>query len=286
MAGIRTIARMKPTSSSPGLRALSASLREVRETRKFGLRELARALEIDPRLVSQWELGMRVPPVEEVARILGYLRADRATTTRILFLAKHAKDPNWLDSNPADLPAALTGIVEYERTATKITNWSPAIVPGLLQTPGYARAILTAGRIGEEEADRRLVMRLSRQKILAKPQPVHLIAVFGEAAIRTVVGDEDIMSDQIDRLVEAAQRPHISVRIVPSDAGYHPGLIGPFIVYEFGAMPAIVHLEHHHASGFLHGSDSGGTYLALARLITGLALTDDASLALLREATR
>ncbi|HEY3468487.1 MAG TPA: helix-turn-helix transcriptional regulator, partial [Amycolatopsis sp.] len=74
---------MKSTLSSPGLRALSASLREVREARKLGLRELARALEIDPRLLSQWELGIRVPPVEEVARILGYLRVEQPTTRRL-----------------------------------------------------------------------------------------------------------------------------------------------------------------------------------------------------------
>ncbi|MFI5588568.1 helix-turn-helix domain-containing protein [Amycolatopsis sp. NPDC051758] len=277
---------MKPTSASPGARALSASLREVREARKYGLRELSRALEIDPQLLSQWERGQRVPPVEEVARILGYLRVSREVTKRLLHLAKHAKDPNWLDSNPSDLPTALTGIIEYERTATKITNWTPAIVPGLLQTPDYARAILGAGRIGEEEVDRRLVKRLHRQAILTKPEPVRLHAIIGEAAIRTRVGDEDTMSDQIDHLVEVVQQPNISLRIVPLDAGYHPGLIGPFIVYEFGALPAIVHLEHHHASGFLHEGDSGGTYLALARLITGKALGEDGSLALLREVSR
>ncbi|MGW3965263.1 helix-turn-helix domain-containing protein [Amycolatopsis sp. NPDC005003] len=277
---------MKPTSSSPGSRALSASLREVREARKFGLRELARALEVDPRLLSQWELGIRVPPVEEVARILGYLRVDRAVTNRILFLAQHVKDPNWLDSNPSDLPAALTGIIEYERTATKITNWVPAIVPGLLQTPDYARAILTAGGISEEEVDRRLVKRLNRQKILARREPVHLHALVGEVTLRNLVGNEDIMSDQFDHLMQAVRRPNISLRIVPLDAGYHPGMIGSFILYEFGDRPAIVHLEHHHASGFLPESDGGGPYRALARVITGKALTEEASLALLREVAR
>jgi len=285
MSRLRTIGRMKPTSSSPGSRALSASLREVREARKFGLRELARALEVDPRLLSQWELGIRVPPIEEVARILGYLRVDRVVTDRILFLAQHVKEPNWLDSNPSDLPSALTGIIEYERTATKITNWAPAIVPGLLQTADYARAVLTAARISEEEADRRLVMRLNRQKILAKREPVRLNAIVGEATFRTRVGNEDIMSDQFDHLVQAVRRPNISLRIVPLDAGYHPGLLGPFIIYEFGDRPAIVHLEHYHASGFLP-EGGGGPYHALARLITGKALTEEASLAYLREVTR
>jgi transcriptional regulator with XRE-family HTH domain len=286
MAGIRTIARMKPTSSSPGLRALSASLREVREARKFGLRELARALEIDPRLVSQWELGMRVPPVEEVARILGYLRADRATTTRILFLAKHAKDPNWLDSNPADLPAALTGVMQCERSASLITNWSPLIIPGLLQTPDYARALLAASDIKVADVDARLVARLDRQRILSGHNPVRLNAIVSELAIREEVGDANVMSDQIDHLLTLAVTSNISVRIVPAGVGYHPGKIGMFTLYDFPADSGIVYLEHHHASAFVHELDAIASYRKLVRLLQSKALTEEASQALLREAAR
>ncbi|MEU0788662.1 Scr1 family TA system antitoxin-like transcriptional regulator [Amycolatopsis sp. NPDC005961] len=277
---------MKPTSSSPGLRALSASLREVREARKFGLRELSRALEIDPRLVSQWELGMRVPPVEEVARILGYLRADRATTTRILFLAKHAKDPNWLDSNPADLPAALTAVMQCERSASLITNWSPLIIPGLLQTPDYARALLAASGIKVADADARLVARLERQKVLVGREAVRLDAIVSESAIREEVGDAAIMSDQIDRLLTLAVTSNISVRIVPSGVGYHPGKIGMFTLYDFPADPAIVYMEHYHASAFVNELDAIASYRKLVKLLYGKALTEDASQALLREVSR
>jgi transcriptional regulator with XRE-family HTH domain len=286
MRGVRTIARMKPTSSSPGLRALSASLREVREVRKFGLRELARALEIDPRLVSQWELGMRVPPVEEVARILGYLRADRATTTRILFLAKHAKDPNWLDSNPADLPAALTGVMQCERSASLITNWSPLIVPGLLQTPDYARALLAASEIKLKDADARLVARMDRQRILSGREPIRLNAIISERAILEEVGDADIMSDQIDHLLTLAVTSNISVRIVPRDVGYHQGKLGMFTLYDFPAGPSIVLLEHHHASAFLNELDAIASYRKLVELLQSKALTEEASQVLLREAAR
>ncbi|MEV4148954.1 Scr1 family TA system antitoxin-like transcriptional regulator [Amycolatopsis sp. NPDC049691] len=277
---------MKPTSSSPGLRALSASLREVREARKFGLRELARALEIDPRLLSQWELGMRVPPVEEVARILGYLRVDRTTTERILFLATHAKEPNWLDSNPSDLPAALTAVMQCERTASQITNWSPLIVPGLLQTPDYARALLTASGIRVDEADARLMARLDRQRILSTRQPVRLRAIISELAIREMVGDENLMSDQIDHLLVLSAAPHISVRIVPADVGYHPGKIGMFALYEFPADPAIVYMEHYHASAFVNELDAIASYRKLVKLLLDKALTEEASQALLREAAR
>jgi transcriptional regulator with XRE-family HTH domain len=286
MRGVRTIARMKPTSSSPGLRALSASLREVREARKYGLRELSRALEIDPRLLSQWELGIRVPPVEEVARILGYLRVDRATTTRILFLATHAKEPNWLDSNPVDLPAALTGVMQCERSASLITNWSPLVIPGLLQTPDYARALLVASDIKLAEADARLVVRLERQRILSRREPVRLQAIISELAIREVVGEADIMSDQVDHLLTLAVTSNISLRIVPADVGYHHGKLGMFTLYDFASEPSIVLLEHLHASAFLNELEAIAGYRKLVKLLQGKALSEDASQALLREAAR
>lgn len=250
------------------------------------MRELARALEIDPRLLSQWELGMRVPPVEEVARILGYLRVDRATTQRILYVATHAKEPNWLDSNPVDLPAALTAVIQCERTASLITNWSPLIIPGLLQTPDYARALLTASGIRVDEADARLVARLDRQRILSARRPVRFNAIISELAIREVVGDEDTMSDQIDRLLALAARPNISVRIVPADVGYHHGKLGMFTLYDFPADPSIVLLEHVYASAFLNELEAISGYRKLVKLLLGKALTEDASQALLREAAR
>ena len=265
---------------------MSASLREVREARKFGLRELARALEVDPRLLSQWELGIRVPPVEEVARILGYLRADRAVTNRLLFLAQHAKQPNWLDSNPSDLPAALTAVMQCERSASLITNWSPLIIPGLLQTPDYARALLAASDIEVEAVDARLVARLKRQRVLSGHDPVRLRAIISELAIREVVGDADIMSDQIDHLLRLAGTANISVHIVPADVGCHPGEAGVFTLYDFPADPSIVHIEHHHASAFINELDATGSYRKLVKLLWGKALTEDASRDLLREAAR
>ncbi|MEV5718671.1 Scr1 family TA system antitoxin-like transcriptional regulator [Amycolatopsis mediterranei] len=277
---------MKPTSSSPGSRALSASLREVREARKFGLRELARALEVDPRLLSQWELGIRVPPIEEVARILGYLRVDRAVTNRILALAQHVKDPNWLDSNPSDLPAALTGVMQCERSASLITNWSPLIIPGLLQTPDYARALLAASEIKVEDVDARLTARLKRQRILSGCEPVRLKVIISELAIREVVGEADIMSDQIDHLLSLAVTSNISVRIVPADVGYHQGKLGMFTLYDFPSDPSIVLIEHHHASAFLNELDAIAAYRKLVKLLSGKALTEDASRDLLREAVR
>ncbi|MET8994414.1 helix-turn-helix transcriptional regulator [Amycolatopsis sp. NPDC004169] len=277
---------MKPTSTSPGSRALAASLREVRVARGKGLRELARMVRILPQLLSAWEKGQRVPQPEDVARLLGALRVDDLTYDRMMRLARHARDDNWLDSNPSDLPPALNGIVEYERTATRITNWYHAIVPGLLQTPDYARAILSNSEIGLEQADSMLVVRLNRQRILTRPDPVRLTALIGEIAIRDEIGSPDIMSDQVDHLLQMMALPNISLRIVPANIGYHPGLIGSFILYEFPGLPAIVHLENSHATAFLHEAEVVGDYAKQAKILSRKALGEDDTRALLREVAR
>ncbi|HKN53849.1 MAG TPA: DUF5753 domain-containing protein, partial [Amycolatopsis sp.] len=176
--------------------------------------------------------------------------------------------------------------IEYERTAVRITNWSLLIIPGLLQTPDYARALLTGSDIRVEDADTRLVVRLERQKILTKQDPVRLVAIISELAIREMVGDEDIMSDQIDHLLEMAELDNISIRIVPSGGGYHPGKVGLFTMYDFAEAPSTIYLEHYHASAFLCDSEGIRAYRKLTKLLAGKALSEDASRELLREVAR
>lgn len=239
-----------------------------------------------PQLLSAWEKGQRVPRPEDIARLLGAMRVDDATYDRLMRLAKRAKDDNWLDTNPSDLPPALSGITEYERTATRITNWYHAIVPGLLQTPDYARAILSNSEISLEQADTMLIARLNRQSILSARDPVRLAAFVGEVAIREEIGSADIMSDQVDHLLEMMALPNVSLRIVRANIGYHPGLVGSFVLYEFAALPPIVHLENSHATAFLHEADVVGQYRKQARLLAGKALSEDDTRALLREVAR
>ncbi|MGW5723443.1 helix-turn-helix domain-containing protein [Amycolatopsis sp. NPDC003865] len=277
---------MKPTSASPGVRALAASLRELRMTRGKGLRELARMVRILPQLLSAWEKGQRVASPEDVARLLGALQVDDATYERMMRLARRAKDDNWLDSNPSDLPPALSGIVEYERTATHITNWELTIMPGLLQTPDYARAMLSSSDIDLLQADSRLVTRLNRQRILSRPDPVRLTALVGELAIREEIGSAEVMSDQMDHLLMMMDQPNISLRIVPANIGFHRGLIGSFIVYEFADLPPIVHLENAHATAFLHEDDVVGNYRKQVKVLAGKALSEDDTRGLLREVAR
>jgi transcriptional regulator with XRE-family HTH domain len=275
---------MKPTSSGPAARTLAASLREEREGRKVGLRVLADELGILPQLLSAWEKGHRLPSVEDVSAILALLGIRGEKRDRIRTLARHAREPNWLASSNTDLPFALTTRLDLERTATTITSWSPLIIPGLLQTPDYIRSIMDKSAVSIEQADKRLRVRLARQRILTRPDPVRFNALLGERSLHENFGDTGVMSDQVDHLVAMSARPNISLRIVAAGIGYHPGLIGPFDIYEFPGSPPIASIEHIYSTAFLHEESQITGHKRDAKVLRGLALSEEASQALLREA--
>ena len=131
---------MSPPIATPRARALGFGLKRVRQERGLGVRELARLTDLPPQNISTWESGKRVPKIEEVATILGALVVEPGERARLLELARNATEPNWLEQHAP----AISAFVEYERTASAMAQWSPGLIPGLLQTPAYIRALFAA----------------------------------------------------------------------------------------------------------------------------------------------
>jgi len=128
--------------------------------------------------------------------------------------------------------------IGFEAEASVIHNFEALCVPGLLQTEGYARATIEAGVVAEpertaDEVDRRVEARMKRQEILDRQRPPQLWAVIDEAALRRPVGGTETMRGQIDRLAEASGRPNITLQVIPTSAGAHVGMGGPFAILEF-----------------------------------------------------
>lgn len=105
------------------------------------------------------------------------------------------------------------------------------IIPGILQTPDYARDILSNSDLNPAQADTHLVTRLDRQRILSRPEPVRYQAIINERALHEPIASEDIMSDQVDHLLEVARRPNVSLRVLTAESSYHPGMLGSFFLY-------------------------------------------------------
>jgi transcriptional regulator with XRE-family HTH domain len=276
---------MAATAGTPRARALSAALRAEREARGIGLRELARLVSISHTQVSHWETGHRVPTLESTVMLLTALRTPPAERERITDLARNLSESNWLITGVPGIPHQLAGAVESERAAKAIVEWSPMVVPGPLQTSDYARAVAVACGLPTNEIELRVMVRISRREVFTrrKPAPVRFDALISEAVVHEPIGQPGVMVDQLRYLVEMAERPNITINIVPLRIGWHPGWSGPFILYEFPDAPPMVHFEHYRSGAFVPDQDDVAEYFKAAAAMRQRALSTDASVKLIAE---
>ena len=261
---------MPPPIATPRSRALGFGLRKARKARGYGLRELARATGVHAAELSNWELGLRVPRIEEVALLLGQLRVLGEERDRLFELARTAREPNWAEKEMPDAPAILTTLAEYERTAAAIFSWQPMLVHGLLQTPDYARAILSYGGSPAELVEQRLHVRMVRQAAMREYRAPECSIVLGEIALRQQVGGPETLIDQLRHLAGLPRR--FAVRVVPAGGDFHPGLNGSFSVFEYSDLPAIVFLDQYRGSAYLYAEDQVADYKSAAKTMASLAL--------------
>jgi transcriptional regulator with XRE-family HTH domain len=134
--------------------------------------------------------------------------------------------------------------VELENEATELRSWQSLVVDGLLQTPDYARALLSV-HVGtsEDEVEQQAAARLQRQEVLNRPRPPLLWVVMDEAVLRRPVGGPAVMLAQIEHLAEMAERPNVVIQLVPVAAGAHDGVNGSFVIADFADAAGIVYLE-------------------------------------------
>lgn len=240
------------TSGSPRARVLGAWLRDARQAANLGVRELARTLEIEHAYISRWETAERIPRPEDVAMLLTAVGVNGSERDRLVSLAKAAVEPNWVALGEPGASEALAALIEFERTAKHFTEWSPAVVPGILQTGDYARAIMVDAGVPPQEIDPRVTVRLGRRDVLTRRNAVSFLALVGQEALRQVIGGPEVMADQLRLLLQLSDLPSVTLQVVPTGQGWHPGIAGPFELLEFESGRPIVHLEHLRSSLFLY----------------------------------
>src|SRR5699024_1737461 len=225
-------------------RTVSAKLRTLRTDMGLSCAQVAHALDCSETKISRMETGERGLYPDDVAAVLGFLRAPSEVRQELLGLVRDGQERNWHEIH-GKLPTNWKDLIRFENDAAAISNYEPLVVPGLAQTPDYARAIIhgTNPRLSNGEVDTLVATRLSRQVILSRrPAPkVHLVV--DEMVLRRPVGDTAILRDQLHALRALADRPHVTVQIVPFDAGVHPGLEGPLVILDFTGAPSLFHAE-------------------------------------------
>ncbi|MEV0679928.1 helix-turn-helix transcriptional regulator [Actinosynnema sp. NPDC050436] len=248
--------------SNARARVLGAELRDLRKAKRVRIVQLEEQVGLSKSMISRIERGERLADETEVAAVLGALGVVGAKRRELLALAREAAKGNWLATG-SGLPQQLKGLIEYEQAATSITDVTSLLVPGLVQTPDYARTIMVEGGLSNADVEERVRRRLERQSVLTRDNPVPYLAVIDEFVLRRPVGGRGVMVDQLHHLHDMARRPNVTIRVVPKERGYHFGLYGSFVVLEAARTSPVVHLENLKTYLFLDKREEVQAYIDL-----------------------
>lgn len=271
---------MAGTGDTPRAHQLGAEIRHAREEAGIGFRELARQLGITHTKLSHIESGRRAPAPEDAATILAHLGVVGAKREELLTLARAAADPNWVAPG---VGKALAALLEYERTATVITEANLSLIPGLLQTRDYARSIMIRAGATAGEADHRAAIRMSRRDVLERAGPVNFRALIGEYALRYPACEPAVMDDQMRHLLKWGSQDNVDIRLIPIENEWTPAHSGPFVLIEFERPNPVVHLENYRSAVTLTDKRDVRDYQAAADSLCRAAMSSAATTELLAE---
>ncbi|MEV4846637.1 helix-turn-helix transcriptional regulator [Micromonospora matsumotoense] len=227
---------------------LGAQLRRLREASGVTREGAGWEIRSSESKISRMELGRVGFKERDVADLLTlYGVTAAADRDALLKLARDANSPGWWHRYGDVLPGWFQSYLGLEAAAALIRSYEVQFVPGLLQTPEYARAVVLLGHRGAavEEVDRRVELRVQRQQVLHRADPPQLWAVIDEAVLRRPIGGPQVMRGQLTALIEATRSPHVRLQVIPFDAGGHAAAGGAFTILRFGDddLPDIVYIE-------------------------------------------
>ncbi|MDQ0713041.1 transcriptional regulator with XRE-family HTH domain [Streptomyces luteogriseus] len=204
-------------------------LRRHREAAGLTLKQLGGILNYTGSLVGQIETARKVPTPEFSERADAALGTD-GLFSRLVELVLRSRLPAWFQQ-----------VAELEMRATEVCSFQTHMVLGLLQTPGYAGAVL--GALDQSDLEDRTAVRLARQRVFEKGEPPVFWAVLSEAALYMEVGGPGVMRAQLAHLLSFESNPRINIQVLPFSAGVHAGLQGSFDIYRFSGDPTMVYTE-------------------------------------------
>jgi transcriptional regulator with XRE-family HTH domain len=227
-----------PASPSLRRRRLAAELRRLRDESGLSTTDAAKLLEWQPSRLSRIETrqsGITAPDLRKLLNAYGV--EDTEYRTYLAELARRVNERGWWQKYAGLIGGDYADLISLEAEARTIRTYEQELVPGLLQTPDYARAVVRASRPTDtsEEIDRRVEIRLERQEVLVRtdPPPPRFNVVLSEGALRRPVGGYDVMRMQLEYLMQPRDRANVTVQVLPFDAGVHPSMMAPFTMITF-----------------------------------------------------
>jgi transcriptional regulator with XRE-family HTH domain len=217
-------------------RRLAAELRRLRERAGFIGEEVARLLGWSTSKISRLERAQTAIKRADLRRLLELYRVDATRRDELLALAEEAQPSGRLKAISARLPGVHAEFLNVEAEAESVWNWEPQIVPGLLQTEEYARAVMLGWHsmftAPPSEIESRLEARHLRQQVLQRDPPLQLAIVLDESVLYRKLGEASVMRAQLQHIVEASRLPNITVQVLPLEND-HPVTTGAFTYVKF-----------------------------------------------------
>jgi transcriptional regulator with XRE-family HTH domain len=280
-----------PTTAGPTVRRIlvGAQLRRLREDRGITRDDAGYVIRASGSKISRLELGRVSFKERDIADLLTFYGVeDTEQREALLELARDANTPGWWHDYDDVLASWFQTYVGLEEAASLIRTYEVQFVPGLLQTEDYARSVIVSGRpeLRAEEVERRVGLRMERQKVLSrKSHPVQLWVVVDEALLRRPIGGTKVMRGQIQRLLELSEKPNITIQIMPFRFGGHAAEGGAFSILRFPEpdLPDVVYVEQLVSALYLDKREHVDRYLETMNRLTVDSLTPEMSAEMLQK---
>lgn len=268
--------------SSVNTRGIGLELQRLRRQRKISCQAVGEALGTSASTISRIETGKKEPTSEEVASILTVLGVKGVERQQLIDQARRQDDSGLVESTTSTEQSR--NYRNFELKATQLTEYEQVLAPGLAQTPEYARAVLAALRVGDtdDNIEAWVGQRMSRKSILTRKQPPKLHWILTESGLRLPIGGRQTMSRQVQHLADLAERPNITINIIPTTVIEHAGLMGQFVIMDFTIDPTIVFVEDRTTGLFLDDPDKVSRYRLTVEKLMEVALDAEESLHLMR----
>lgn len=264
-------------------RMLGAELRKIRERQAVTAEATAEVMGWHPSKISRIESGRSGLRTHEVDALLDfYVVQDPDTRAALEILAREGKRRVWWQPYNDVLTPRYLDYISFEAEASAARNFQTVLVPGLLQTPDYARAVIRALKPERpaDEVNALVDVRLARQNAaLSREAPLALWAILDESILHREVGGRVTTAKQLMRLAEAADEPNVTLQVLPFGAGAHAGMLGPFVILKFPAQSAldVVYAEGLASSVYLERDADRAAYSATFDRLRAAALDVDPS---------
>ena len=281
-----------PGSPTVRRRRLAAELREIRESKGKSGDAVAAALHWSPSKISRYERAKTGLQPREVERLLDYYEITGSRRELLLALAEDATQKGWWEEYGDNLSGDYRQFIGLEDEASEIAAWDVYVLPGLFQTEAYARHIIGTYRQIEPVTpgmiERLVKVRMRRQQVVERESGLNLSVVIDESVLQRRVGDGRVMYEQLQRLAKDADRPNVTLQILPMDAP-HTVFVESFVIFRFdpdsdAGLQDVVSTEHLRNDFSLEGEKETYLHWIAFQMLSRASLDPDRSKELILKA--